>query len=134
MAVNSVRHRFLCNSYLWNTGPCYIMILGGDETSESNQNTQWCTKQTNIAALFRHQVLELSIYLYFPVEGGGRRDYPRELDNFETFGFNSLTMCHKFVLKHRRSLTCGKVVCQIPEGSDCFGCLIPSPPRSGGKH
>ena len=35
-----------------------------------------------------------------------------------------------FSLKHRRSRHCAKVVCQIPEGSDYFGSLIPnvSPP------
>ena len=31
-----------------------------------------------------------------------------------------------FSLKHLRSRPCAKVVCQIPEGSDCFGSLIPS--------
>ena len=35
-----------------------------------------------------------------------------------------------FSLKHVRSRPCAKVVCQIPEGSDCFGSQIPrvSPP------
>ena len=30
-----------------------------------------------------------------------------------------------FSLKHLRCRPCAKVVCQFPEGSDCFGCLIP---------
>ena len=30
-----------------------------------------------------------------------------------------------FSLKHLRSLPSAKVICQIPEGSDCFGSLIP---------
>ena len=30
-----------------------------------------------------------------------------------------------FSLKHLRCRPCAKVVYQIPEGSDCFGCLIP---------
>ena len=60
------------------------------------------------------------------------RDYPRELDNFEKLT-NSLPMWraffrHNFLilsLKHLRCRPCAKVACQIPEGSDCFGCLIP---------
>ena len=69
-------------------------------------------------------------YQCFPPEGGGR-------DNLGEFDKNPLgvpSFRHNFFeifsLKHKRSRPCAKVVCQIPEDSDCFGSLIPrvSPP------
>ena len=82
----------------------------------------------------------------FPQSGEGRIT-PRELENFEKLGSYpcDTILCQKspecafkfrhnffeiFSLKHLRSRPWAKVVCQIPEGSDCFGSLIPrvSPP------
>ena len=83
---------------------------------------------------------------------GGRRVYPRQLVNLEKLGFNSLPIHVKqfcvqnllgvpvifeiFSLKHIRSRPCVKVLCLIPEGSDCFCSLIPRvslPPHLWGK-
>ena len=38
---------------------------------------------------------------------------------------HNFTISSVFSLKHLRCRSCAKVFCQIPEGSDCFGCVIP---------
>ena len=78
---------------------------------------------------------------------GGVAGLPQGIDNFEKLGSNSLYPCPKssecaFIFRHNfmsfllKGPTCVKVVCQIPEGSDCFGSLLPRvslPPHLCGK-
>ena len=68
-------------------------------------------------------------------------ELPKGIRNFGTLSnslpmwlaFYSLPMWHSFFrhnlfsfsLKHLRCRPCAKVICQIPEGSDCFVYLIP---------
>ena len=69
-----------------------------------------------------------------PVHLSWLRDYLRELDNFEkkkslipySCDVSSLDIISSvFSLKHLRCSPCAKVVYQISQGSDCFGCLNP---------
>ena len=96
------------------------------------------------------RVMHLSM---FPPEGGGRY-YPRELDNFEKFGPNSLPMWHSFVSKipwgayfpwdFLAETSKVPLLCQSPlsnsQGQWLFGSLIPKvfrhtpPPPPSGKN
>ena len=59
---------------------------------------RWAFTGPLVLWLGEHSVSHLCTYQCFPPEDGGW-DYPRELNNFEKLGSNSLPMWHNFVSK-----------------------------------